>query len=110
MGKKKQFPIAHRSTGETEALERWAADEFRSVNPQIEYLLRDALRRANRWKEDQESESSQDDLRDGTHPLNFYPKTGTMVDVTSGRWAVEKGEVECIIGKCCGFCSFRCCF
>ncbi|MBE3591119.1 MAG: hypothetical protein IMW98_09955 [Firmicutes bacterium] len=30
------------------ALERWAADELRSVNAQIEYLLRDAVRRAGR--------------------------------------------------------------
>jgi hypothetical protein len=31
-----------------QALERWAADELRSVNGQIEYLLTDALRRAGR--------------------------------------------------------------
>lgn len=30
------------------ALERWAGDELRSVNAQIEFLLRDALRRAGR--------------------------------------------------------------
>jgi hypothetical protein len=30
------------------ALERWAADELRSVNAQIEYLLGDAVRRAGR--------------------------------------------------------------
>jgi hypothetical protein len=30
------------------ALERWAADELRSVNAQIEFLLREALRRAGR--------------------------------------------------------------
>jgi hypothetical protein len=30
------------------ALEKWAADELRSVNGQIEYLLQDALRRAGR--------------------------------------------------------------
>lgn len=30
------------------AVERWAADELRSVNAQIEFLLRDALRRAGR--------------------------------------------------------------
>ena len=29
-------------------LERWAADELRSVNGQIEYLLADAVRRAGR--------------------------------------------------------------
>ena len=31
-----------------EAIQRWAADEWRSVNGQIEYLLREALRRAGR--------------------------------------------------------------
>jgi hypothetical protein len=31
-----------------EALERWAADELRSVNGQVEYLLTDAARRAGR--------------------------------------------------------------
>jgi hypothetical protein len=30
------------------ALERWASDELRSVNAQIEYLLTEALRRAGR--------------------------------------------------------------
>ena len=30
------------------ALARWAADDLRSVNAQIEYLLRDALKRAGR--------------------------------------------------------------
>ncbi|MEK8132453.1 hypothetical protein WMW72_31615 [Paenibacillus filicis] len=31
-----------------EALERWAADDFRSVNSHIEYLLREAAARAGR--------------------------------------------------------------
>jgi hypothetical protein len=30
-------------------LERWAADELRSVNGQIEFLLREAAVRAGRW-------------------------------------------------------------
>jgi len=32
------------------AIEQWAADEFRSVNSQIEFILRDALRKAGRVK------------------------------------------------------------
>lgn len=32
------------------ALQRWADDELRSVNAQIEYVLRDALRKAGRLK------------------------------------------------------------
>ena len=44
---KKAFPLRldaelHR------AIEKWAEDEFRSVNGHIEYLLREALRRAGR--------------------------------------------------------------
>lgn len=31
-----------------DALQRWAADELRSLNGQIEYLLREALRKAGR--------------------------------------------------------------
>jgi hypothetical protein len=33
------------------ALEKWAADELRSVNGQIEFLLSDALRKAHRFRE-----------------------------------------------------------
>ncbi|MEG1606842.1 MAG: Arc family DNA-binding protein [Mucinivorans sp.] len=31
-----------------EAIEKWAADEFRSVNGQIAYLLSEALRKSGR--------------------------------------------------------------
>lgn len=34
------------------ALQRWASDELRSVNAQIEVVLRDALRRAGRTPRD----------------------------------------------------------
>lgn len=30
------------------ALEKWAADDLRSINAQIEFLLKDALRKAGR--------------------------------------------------------------
>jgi len=32
------------------ALEKWADDEFHSVNAQIEYILDQALRKSARWK------------------------------------------------------------
>lgn len=32
------------------AIEKWAADEFRSTNGQIEYILEQALRKAGRLK------------------------------------------------------------
>lgn len=33
-----------------EAIEKWAADEFRSTNGQIQYILDQALRKAGRMK------------------------------------------------------------
>ena len=33
-----------------EQVKRWADDDLRSLNAQIEYLLRDSLERAGRWK------------------------------------------------------------
>lgn len=44
---KKAFPL--RIDEQTwEALRRWSDDDLRSVNAQIEYVLREALRRAGR--------------------------------------------------------------
>lgn len=37
------------------ALEQWAADDFRSVNGQIEYLLHEALKNAGRVKKNKEN-------------------------------------------------------
>jgi hypothetical protein len=37
------------------ALEKWSADELRSVNGQIEFLLRKALREAGRLKKEGEA-------------------------------------------------------
>jgi hypothetical protein len=48
MATKKSFPL--RIDDQIfDLIRRWADDEFRSVNGQIEYLLRDALRREGRW-------------------------------------------------------------
>jgi len=41
-----------------DSLERWAADELRSVNAQIEFLLRQALRQAGRLKEQDDEEKA----------------------------------------------------
>ncbi|WP_103995877.1 toxin-antitoxin system HicB family antitoxin [Paenibacillus sp. UNC499MF] len=47
MAVKKNFPL-RLDPKLHQALERWAADEFRSVNGHIEFLLREALVRAGR--------------------------------------------------------------
>jgi hypothetical protein len=38
-----------------DAVQRWADDELRSLNAQIEYLLRDALRKSSRLKSPSDS-------------------------------------------------------
>ena len=35
------------------AIERWAADDFRSVNSEIEFLLREALRKSGRLRREE---------------------------------------------------------
>jgi hypothetical protein len=49
MAKRKSF-LLRISPELYETLEHWAADELRSVNAQIEYLLADAARRAGRHR------------------------------------------------------------
>ena len=36
-----------------DAIERWAADEFRSTNGQLQWIINEALRKANRLKRKQ---------------------------------------------------------
>ena len=46
---KKAYPL--RINAEVlDAMQRWSNDELRSLNAQIEYVLRDALRKAGRLK------------------------------------------------------------
>ncbi len=50
MAKKKAF-LLRIEPKVYDALERWAADELRSVNAQMEFILRRALQQADRLKE-----------------------------------------------------------
>lgn len=43
-----------------DALERWANDEFRSVNAHIEYILRNALKEAGRLPKDKSKAEAKD--------------------------------------------------
>ena len=47
MAEKKAYPLRI-SAPVLDAIQRWADDDLRSVNAQIEYLLREALRRNGR--------------------------------------------------------------
>ncbi len=47
MSEKKAYPLRI-NANVLEAVQRWSDDELRSLNAQIEYVLRDALRKAGR--------------------------------------------------------------
>ena len=49
MSEKKPF-VLRIAPEKLKALEKWAADEFRSTNGQIEYIVDQALRKSGRWK------------------------------------------------------------
>jgi hypothetical protein len=53
MAEKKAYPLRI-SSDVLDALQRWAEDELRSLNAQIEYVLREALRKNGRMKNDAE--------------------------------------------------------
>ena len=49
MADKKAYPLRI-NAAVLDAVQRWADDELRSVNAQIEYVLREALRKSGRLK------------------------------------------------------------
>ena len=56
MAEKKSFAL--RIDAETmKAIEKWATDEFRSVNGQIEYILHKALTEGGRLKKKEDKET-----------------------------------------------------
>jgi hypothetical protein len=60
MAEKKAYPLRI-SPAVLAALQHWADDDLRSVNAQIEFLLRDALRKAGRMKPADRPEPVDDD-------------------------------------------------
>ena len=60
---KKAYPLRI-SADVLDATQRWAEDELRSVNAQIEYVLREALRKAGRLKTPADAASSGTRKRD----------------------------------------------
>ncbi len=55
MNEKKKF-LLRLDADVYNALEKWAADELRSANAQIEFLLKDAVRKAGRVNMQQKQE------------------------------------------------------
>jgi hypothetical protein len=63
MSEKKPF-VLRIDPAKLKALEKWAADEFRSTNGQIEYILDHALKKSGRWRV--KSENNKLDKNDQT--------------------------------------------
>ena len=59
MAEKKKFLLRIDETIYS-ALEKWAANDLRSINAEIEFLLKDALKRANRLKAETRSIEEQE--------------------------------------------------
>jgi hypothetical protein len=57
---KKAYPLRI-SAVVLEAMQRWSDDDLRSVNAQIEYVLREALRKAGRLKPGKSEPVTDDD-------------------------------------------------
>lgn len=58
MAEKKQLPL-RLSKELYDELARWADDEFRSVNGQIEFLLTEAVRKRRKGKKNDSSDSEE---------------------------------------------------
>jgi hypothetical protein len=60
MSQKKPF-VLRIDPEKLKALEKWAADEFRSTNGQIEFILDQALKKSGRWKTGTEIKEKKND-------------------------------------------------
>jgi hypothetical protein len=59
MNAKKTF-VLRLNPQKFEAVEKWAADEFRSTNGQLEWIIDQALKKAGRYKNEPQSPDSGD--------------------------------------------------
>lgn len=57
MTEKKAYPLRI-NANVLDAMQRWSDDELRSLNAQIEYILRDALRRAGRFNDSTDAKAA----------------------------------------------------
>jgi hypothetical protein len=61
MAKKRAYPLRI-NEDILKSMQTWSEDELRSMNAQIEYVLRDALRKAGRLKNNDGSKSDNSDV------------------------------------------------
>ena len=59
-GKQKTF-VLRIDARRMEAIEKWAADEFRCVNGQLLYIIDQALKKNRRWKETETKDAEENE-------------------------------------------------
>ena len=88
MAKRKQYPL--RIDSEVWAgIERWAADDLRSVNAQVEFILRRALKDAGRLKDEGAS------VRSGRKGEGGYASTSSRSTTSSSFSRAGAREESC---------------
>lgn len=60
MAKDKKAFVLRIDIERMEALEKWAADEFRSINGQLEWIIDNALKKHNRYPKKNKNSQSRD--------------------------------------------------
>lgn len=69
MAEKKKFLLRIDSSVYA-ALEKWAADDLRSINAEIEFLLTDALKKSGRMSVNNSSPENDNTEPDSKNPIN----------------------------------------
>jgi hypothetical protein len=81
-----------------ESIKRWADDELRSTNAQIEYILADAVRKAGRMRKCQPGESTDAPPAEAPTPAprgqRHPPRVGPKAKVTKRGDKDEPPEIE----------------
>lgn len=67
MAEKKKFLLRIDENIHT-ALEKWAADDLRSINAQIEFLLTDAIKKSNRTNQSQSNQQIENENQPNLTP------------------------------------------
>ena len=80
MSKKKAFAL--RIDEETmKAIEKWAADEFRSTNGQLEWVIREALKKAGRLPKNEHDKENTSFKPDCSFWIDYNSKSCFSSDV-----------------------------
>ena len=95
---RKQYPLRI-DPAIWEAVQRWADDEMRSANGQVEWILRDALKRAGRLpkRDGGDAPHSRDNQADDWTPAAHSPRLGVHLATAAVESAAASAGAPCPI-------------